>query len=105
MSDLRDYLDYLIQQMTDDQSFPLGVRQANEVQTVVSLPKGKYVWKVDNRFRNSNSYRATLRHAGNGSAGAFKFVAFDDKTSPGEPGRRLQESSLMTKHGRLAPGR
>ena len=99
MSDLRDYLDYLIQQMTDDQSFPLGVRQANEVQTVVSLPKGKYVWKVDNRFRNSNSYRATLRHAGNGSAGAFKFVAFDDKTSPGEPGRRLQESSLMTKHG------
>jgi hypothetical protein len=92
-----EYLKYLLGPLVTDMQIPIGVRRPTDVAGSISLRRGTYVWQVNPEFHNSVSYRAKLNHAASGVAGAFKFVAFDDKRTPGKPDMR-QESPLMSKN-------
>ena len=93
----RDYLNYLIGRMQADQQQALGAHTFNGF-GFVTLNKGTYVWKFDNRFRNAAGYRLKMRHAASGAAGAFHFIVFHDKAELGQPTMRM-ESPLKSGAG------
>ncbi|MFZ0013281.1 MAG: hypothetical protein WAL25_04110, partial [Acidimicrobiia bacterium] len=85
----RDYLDYLITRIDVDQQQALGARDLTGF-SPVTLKKGTYVWRFDNRFRNAAGYRLKMKHAASGTSGAFHFIVFNDKSALGQPTMHME---------------
>src|SRR5437773_10371987 len=77
---------------------PMGVRNLTDLPGSISLRKGTYLWRLEAGFHNTVSYTVRLNHGGTGASGSFKFIAFDDRRTPGLPDIMRLESGLMTKN-------
>ncbi|MBE7385746.1 MAG: hypothetical protein F6J95_030690 [Leptolyngbya sp. SIO1E4] len=95
----REYLDYLISRMTDDQTqrLGLGIRNPSGINEAMTLNSGTYVWEVDNRYINSYRFKIRIRHAASGRAGEFRFIAFEGSATSPKVERLLGKSGLMTR--------
>jgi hypothetical protein len=95
----REYLDYLISRMTDDQTqrLGLGIRNPGGINEAMTLNSGTYVWEVDNRYINSYRFKIRIRHAASGRAGEFRFIAFEGSATSPKLERLLGKSGLMNR--------
>jgi len=91
------YLNSLLDTLMNDMRVPMGARHLTDIASPVSLNKGTYVWRLEPAFHNTVSYQLKLNHAASGAAGSFKFIAYDDKRTPGRPDMR-SESAVMSKN-------